>query len=148
VTMLLDELPALGFLPDLRSQMRQHRKAGLRTWLLSQSMEALSDEEMYGEKGLQDMFAQCDTKQFFNIRQHRTAKAISEYCGSISLFNRNLDKNSDISMGLAEVPLIRPEDILKLGKKQQIILYKNISSIKARLVPYYTRRHWRRPHEP
>lgn len=148
VTMLLDELPALGYLPDLRSQMRQHRKAGLRMWLFSQSVEALSDEEMYGEKGVLDMFAQTETKQIFNIRQFSTARSISEYIGTSTNFNHNLSSNSDRSTGLVEVPLVRPEDILKLGTNEQIILYKNNNPIKAKLVPYYTRRQWRNRTDP
>ena len=41
VTMLIDEAPALGFLPDLRTAMAQHRKAGLRVWLFTQTYSAL-----------------------------------------------------------------------------------------------------------
>ncbi len=148
VTMLLDEAPALGFLPDLASQMMQHRKAGLRVWIFTQTVEAMSDEAMYGEKGFKNIFGLCETKQIFNIRQYDTAKTISEICGKTSKSRHSLDKQEDQSTSLAEVPLIRPEDILRLKKSEQILLYENTAPIKARLVPYFTRSRWKKRTNP
>lgn len=144
VTFLLDELPALGYLPDLRAQMRQHRSAGLRMWLFSQTTAALSDRDMYGQDGLADIFGLCDTKQFFSIRQFNTAAEISKMCGETTRTNRNLNPQDNTSFSTVGVPLVRPEEILKLGKGQQIIIRRDIPPIKARLVPYFTRRKWRK----
>lgn len=144
VTFLLDELPALGFLPDLRTQMRQYRSSGLRMWLFSQTTDALADRNMYGREGLQDLMALCDTKQFFSIRSFKTAKEIGEMCGERERLNRTLTTKEDISAATVGVPLIRPEEIMRLKKGEQIIIRPEIPPISARLVPYFTRKKWRK----
>lgn len=143
VTFLLDELPALGFLPDLRTQMRQYRTSGLRMWLFTQTTDALADRDMYGQEGFRDLMALCDTKQFFSIRSFQTAKEISEMCGERERLNRTLTTKEDVSAATVGVPLIRPEEITRLKKGQQIILRPEIPPIRARLVPYFTRKKWR-----
>ncbi|MEM9233972.1 MAG: type IV secretory system conjugative DNA transfer family protein [Pseudomonadota bacterium] len=143
VTFLLDELPALGYLPDLRTQMRQYRTSGLRMWLFSQTTAALSDRDMYGQDGLQDLMDLCDTKQFFSIRSFKTAKDISDMCGETERLNRTLNSKEDTTASTVGVPLIRPEEIMRLKKGHQIIIRPEIPPIKARLIPYFTRRHWR-----
>lgn len=146
VTFLLDELPALGFLPDLRRQMRQYRGSGLRMWLFSQTVAALASPELYGEHGTEDIFGVCETKQFFNIGELKTATQISELCGQKSEINRNAntkDTDDDFGMSAVGVPLIRPEEILRLDKGKQIIIKSGIP-IKANLVPYFTRNEWQR----
>lgn len=143
VTFLLDELPALGYLPDLRTQMRQHRSAGLRMWLFSQTTAALADRDMYGKEGLADLFGLCDTKQFFSVREHEVAADISRMCGETTQTNRNLNAQDGTGYSTVGVPLIRAEEILKLGKGQQIIIRRDTPPIKAWLVPYFKRRKWR-----
>lgn len=143
VTFLLDELPALGFLPDLRTQMRQYRAAGLRMWLFSQTTAALSDPEMYGAEGLKDLFGLCDTKQFFSIAEYEVASQISHLCGETSRLNRTQQgRTEDTGYSTVGIPLIRPDEILKLKKNQQIIVRKGLP-IRARLVPYFKRIKWR-----
>lgn len=148
VTFLLDELPALGFLPDLRTQMRQYRSSGLRMWLFTQTVDALADRDMYGQEGFRDLMALCDTKQFFSIRSFQTAKEISEMCGERERLNRTLTTKEDISAATVGVPLIRPEEIMRLKKGHQIILRAEIPPIRARLVGYFTRKKWRSLTDP
>lgn len=148
VTFLLDELPALGYLPDLRTQMRQYRSSGLRMWLFSQTTDALADRDMYGQEGFRDLMALCDTKQFFSIRSFQTAKEISEMCGERERLNRTLNAKEDISAATVGVPLIRPEEITRLKKDRQIIIRPEIPPIQARLVPYFKRRKWREITDP
>lgn len=143
VTFLLDELPALGYLPDLRTQMRQYRSSGLRMWLFSQTTAALSDRDMYGKEGLADLFGLCDTKQFFSIREYDVAADISRMCGETTRTNRNLSNQDNTGHSTVGVPLIRPEEILKLGRKKQIIIRRGTPPIKAWLVPYFKRSVWR-----
>lgn len=144
VTFLLDELPALGFLPDLRSQMRQYRTSGLRMWLFSQTAAALSDPDLYGEAGFKDMMGICATKQFFGIGELDLAEQISRLCGEKTRLNRQLQDESD-SLGLSTVgvPLIRAEEVLRMPQGQQLII-RNGTPIKAKLVPYFKRRKWRK----
>ncbi len=142
VRMLLDELPALGYLPDLCSHMEQYRKAGLRAWLFTQTVEAMSGEDMYGATGFKNILGLCTIKQIFNIRQYETAKTVSEICGKTTKSGHSLNARENESTSLVEVPLILPELILRLKKLEQIIIYDNLAPIRARLVPYFTRSRW------
>ena len=143
VTFLLDELPALGYLPDLRTQMRQYRASGLRMWLFSQTTDALADRDMYGQEGFRDLMALCDTKQFFSIRSFQTAKDISDMCGERERLNRTLNPNENISAATIGVPLIRPEEITRQKKGHQILIRPESPPIRARLIPYFQRQKWR-----
>lgn len=123
VTMMLEELPALGYLPDLRPQMRLFRSAGLRMWLFSQTVAALSSPEMYGREGVKDLFGLCQTKQFFAIGEHEQAAEISRMCGKTSRANRSQNTRDETdSVSVVEIPLIRPEEILRLKRNQQVLL--------------------------
>ncbi len=148
VYMLLDELPALGYLPDLCSHMEQYRKAGLRAWLFTQTVEAMSGEDMYGATGFKNILGLCTIKQIFNIRQYETAKTVSDICGKTTKSGHSLNARDNESTSLVEVPLILPELILRLKKLEQIIIYDNLAPIKARLVPYFTRSHWAKRTNP
>ena len=143
VTFLLDELPNLGRLPDLRSHMRLYRSSGLRMWLFSQTTAALSDPDMYGQEGLRDIMALCDTKQFFSIQDYPMAKEISELCGERAELNKSLGGNEATSAATVGVPLIRPEEIMRLKKGRQILIRAGMPPIKSWLIPYYTRKKWR-----
>ena len=142
VTMLLDELPNLGFLPDLRAQMRQFREYGLRMWLFSQTVGALRD--IYGPDGIEDIFGLCDTMQFFAIREFKQAEAVSKMVGDMARLNRSQSTaNEQDSISTVGVPLISANEILRLPKTQQIIIRRGLP-IKARLIPYFKRWGWRR----
>jgi len=142
VTMMLEELPALGYLPDLRPQMRLFRSAGLRMWLFSQTVAALSSPEMYGKDGMRDLFGLCHTKQFFAIGEHEQAAEISRMCGKTSRKNRSQStRDESDSVSAVEIPLIRPEEILQLKRNEQILLRGGMA-IRARLIPYYSRKSW------
>ena len=144
VTFLMDELPALGFLPDLRNHMRMYRSAGLRMWLFSQTIAALTDPDLYGQNGFDDLAGICSTKQFFNIGELKTAREISAMCGETSEVKQSTnskdDNQSDTTVG---VPLVRPEELLQMDAKKQIII-RSGRPILANLVPYYTRPEWRK----
>jgi type IV secretion system protein VirD4 len=145
VTFLLDELPALGYLPDLRTQMRQYRTSGLRMWLFTQTAAALYDSDMYGEAGWKDIVGLCKTKQYFNIVEPNLAEDISKQCGEKTRINRQFQESSDgLGISTVGVPLIRPEEILKMKAGKQLILRGDMPPIQARLVPFFTRRKWRK----
>lgn len=145
VTFMLDELPALGYLPDLRTQMRQYRSSGLRMWLFSQTAAALADKDLYGENGFKDIMGLCKTKQYFNIEELTLADEISKQSGEMTRLNRQLqDMSESTGFSTVGVPLIRPEEVLKLPRGQQLIIRSGTPLIRARLVPYFKRRKWRK----
>jgi type IV secretion system protein VirD4 len=140
VTLLIDEAPALGYLPDLRSSMAQYRKAGLRVWLFTQTYAALAAPELYGHDGVKEILGLSAVKQFFSVEEPEVQEMVSKLCGQRSVSNPSSSGN----MGDVGQPLIRPDEVRGLPKWRQIIVRGGLQyPIKARLVPYFKRRAWR-----
>ena len=87
VTLLIDEAPSLGYLPDLLPFMGQFRKAGLRVWIFTQTMAQLASDELYGQTGFKAIFGLCSIKQFFSIREPEVAQLASDLCGQKTVDN-------------------------------------------------------------
>lgn len=140
VTMLIDEAPSLGYLPDLRSAMAQHRKAGLRVWLFTQTYAALAAPDLYGQEGIKEILGLSTIKQFFAVDESEVQKIVSDMAGQRSVSNPSSTGN----MGDVGQPLIRPDEVRGLRKWRQVILRGGMQfPIKARLVPYFNRARWR-----
>ena len=143
VTLLIDEAPSLGYLPDLRSFMAQYRKAGIRVWIFTQTIAHMADEDLYGRTGFETIFGLCHIKQFFAVGEPQTAKLASESCGERTAVNVSAN-TSGASVGDVGVPLIRPEQVRGLKKWHQLIIINGMTKpIRAKLVPYFKRRNWR-----
>ena len=142
VTLLIDEAPSLGYLPDLLPFMGQFRKAGLRVWIFTQTMAQLASEELYGQTGFKALFGLCSIKQFFSIREPEVAQLASDLCGQRTADNITENTRGE-SVANVGVPLIRPEKVRGLRKWRQIIVVDALDNpIKAKLVPYFKRKRW------
>lgn len=142
VTLLVDEAPSLGYLPDLIPFMGQFRKAGLRVWIFTQTMAQLASEDLYGQNGFKAIFGLCSIKQFFSIREPELAQIISDLCGQRTASNITENTRGE-SVGSVGVPLIRPEKVRGMKKWRQLIIMDAMDNpIKAKLVPYFKRRRW------
>lgn len=140
VTFLIDEAPALGFLPDLRSHMAQFRKAGLRVWLFTQTYAAMAGPELYGETGMKEIMGLTAVKQFFSVEEPEVQKLVSELCGMRSIAN----PSTSGTIGDVGQPLIRPDEVRGLKKWHQLLIVGGLRyPIRAKLVPYFWRRAWR-----
>lgn len=143
VFLLMDEAPALGYLPDLRNHLRESREAGLRTWIFSQTRAALANPDLYGENGFSDIMALCDTRTFFSIGDRTLATEISGMLGETTAVNRSSRDGKDgDNLSNVGVPLMRPEEIMRMKKGHQLIIRSGMRPIRARLVPYWTRASW------
>lgn len=144
VYMLIDEAPALGFLPDLRNWLRESREAGLRAWLFSQTRAALAADDLYGENGFADIMGLCETRSFFNVGESILANEISAMLGEKTEANRSTrDGSGNDNISVVGVPLMRPEEILRMKSGRQLIVRTGgMNPIRARLVPYWTRKGW------
>lgn len=141
VTIMIDEAPALGFLPDLRPAMAQLRKAGLRVWLFSQTYAALAASELYGHDGMKEIVGLCATKQFFAVDEPEIQKLVSDMAGQSSVAN----PSSTGAIGDVGQPLVRPDEVRGLRQWRQIIIRQGMRfPIKARLVPYFKNRKWKK----
>ena len=144
VTLLIDEAPSLGYIPDLQPFMAQFRKVGLRVWIFTQTVAHMSREDLYGKTGFEAIFGLCTIKQFFAISEPQTAKAISDLCGEKTAVNVSANTGG-ASLGDVGVPLIRPEAVRGLKKWSQIIVKDGmINPIQAKLTPYFKRADWRK----
>lgn len=144
VTLLVDEAPALGYLPDLQNFLAQFRKAGLRVWIFTQTAAQMAVEELYGQTGFKAIVGLCSIKQFFSIREPETAQMVSDLCGQRTSQSIRESRSGE-SAGEVGVPLIRPEKVRGMRKWRQIIVVDAMDSpIKGRLVPYFKRRKWRK----
>ena len=142
VTLLIDEAPSLGYLPDLLPFMGQFRKAGLRVWIFTQTMAQLASDELYGATGFKALFGLCSIKQFFSIREPEVAQLASDLCGQRTADNITENTRGE-SVGNVGVPLIRPEKVRGMRKWRQIIIVDELDNpIRARLVPYFKRKTW------
>ena len=142
VTLLIDEAPSLGYLPDLLPFMGQFRKAGLRVWIFTQTMAQLASDELYGQTGFKALFGLCSIKQFFSIREPEVAQLASDLCGQRTADNINENTRGE-SVGNVGVPLIRPEKVRGMRKWRQIIVVDELDNpIKAKLIPYFKRKRW------
>lgn len=144
VTLLVDEAPSLGFLPDLIPFMAQFRKSGLRVWIFTQTIAQLADPKLYGRAGVESILGLSSVKQFFALQEPETWKLVSDLCGQRSAANVREGKGGDSAVDVG-VPLIRPEKVRGLRQWQQIIIMERLSDpIKGWLVPYFKRHRWRR----
>ena len=143
VTLLIDETPSLGFLPDLQFCMAQFRKVGLRVWLFTQTMSQMQAPELYGREGFEALFGLCTIKQFFALDEPEAQAKLSQLCGERTA--RNIADNAG-GRNIADVgvPLMRPEEARRLSNWKQVIIKSGMSDpIKGKLVPYFKRKRWR-----
>lgn len=145
VTMLIDEAPALGYLPDLQSHMQQFRKVGLRVWLFSQTYAALAGSDLYGPEGMKNIMGLTTVKQLFAVEEPETQELVSKLAGQRSVLNASSTGN----LGDVGQPLIRPDEVRGLKKWRQIIIRGGLMfPVRAKLVPYFTRQRWRDMTDP
>ncbi len=143
VYLLMDEAPALGYLPDLRNHLREGREAGLRAWIFTQTRAAMADQDLYGDTGFRDIMGLCETKAFFAIGERDLAQEISDMVGQKTAASRSMGGNGRENIATVGVPLVRPEDILRLGAGRMILLRGSVPRpIRGLLVPYWTRPAW------
>lgn len=76
---LIDELPALGRLPDLTRDISTISGYGLDMVLIVQNLDQLKAN--YGDDGAATIISNCAWKWFCNINNHQTAKTLSDTLG-------------------------------------------------------------------
>ena len=142
VLLLAEEFANLGHMPTISRAMAEYRGAGLKVWIIAQTLEKL--ETLYGREGMRELLNLCGIRQFFGVDNHATAQALSEMAGqkTVQSESQTLSFGQDFSSSRntseTGVPLIRPEEILNLNTDQQIILKRGpVPPLLAELVPYF-----------
>lgn len=124
--MLIDELPALGRIPDLPTDLATMSGYGLDYTLIVQDMGQL--EAIYGKQA-QSIMANCAWKWLCNVRDKDTAKYVSETLGIATVGTETINEGTNPGgashgkaygeMGRA---LLTPDEVMQLGRDKAIVL--------------------------
>lgn len=147
VTVLLDELGTVGYLPNLLRSMALYRAQGLRVHGYIQQISQI--KRLYGPEGWKDLVGLCDFIQAFGVTEYETCKWLSDMTGHTTVEDVNQTlRPSTVGMGGADLsygqsrtgqPLLRPEDIRTMPSHQQLIFYRNMPPLVADKVDYRSR---------
>jgi type IV secretion system protein VirD4 len=148
VTVMLDELANIGYMPNLLRSMALYRTQGIRIHGYIQQVSQI--RRLYGEEGWRDLVGLCDFVQAFGVTEYETLKLLSEMTGHATVedVNQTVRPPHWGTLGQAEhsfshartgQPLLRPEDIRMLDSGKQLIFYRNAPPILADKVDYRSR---------
>lgn len=145
--MLIDELPALGRIPELTTDLATMSGYGLDYTLIVQDMGQL--EGIYGEAGAQTILANCTWKWFCRVRDHKTAKYLSDTLGQRTIATTTTSQGSSASgetsgttFGEMGRSLLTPDEVMNLHRSKAIVLPPEGRAILVRPVD-----HWEFPRE-
>jgi type IV secretion system protein VirD4 len=146
VLLLAEEFANLGYMPTITRAMAEYREAGLKVWLIVQTLDQL--RRLYGVDGAQEIANICGTHQFFGTTNYDTARRISEMTGQRTVQSESqgvsvsgaLGQNASSSTNTSEtgVPLIRPEEVLNM-RAEYFIMFRAgpVPPIRGRFLAYY-----------
>lgn len=157
VTLLLDELGTIGYLPNLLRSMALYRAQGIRVHGYIQQVSQI--RRLYGPEGWRDLVGLCDFVQAFGVTEYETCKLLSDMSGQTTVedMNQNIRPTmrwntsySEFSFGQSRSgqPLLRPEDIRTMDSAKQLIFYRNMPPLLADKVDYRSRRKLRAAADP
>ncbi|WP_373543523.1 type IV secretion system DNA-binding domain-containing protein [Chamaesiphon sp.] len=136
-----DEIPSLR-LPKLANWLAESRSAGFVGLLGLQNKSQLN--ETYGEDRANTMMANCATKHYLNPQDGSSAKEYSEYLGEKEIVYWTKTVNSGSGQGNAtvsrseqrtQVPLMTPEEFLKLPQGKAVTISPGYSNKNEAYVP-------------
>lgn len=146
VLFMLDEFANLGKLSGLAESLTALPGLGVRVWMVVQEFAEL--KRLYGENTATTILSQSEVSQFFAVNTYDTAKKLSDQIGqkTVKTPNINLGRTDDDDIGesLSEAgqPLMRPEDILQMGKTQQLVLVNGLRPILSQRLPFWFVEPW------
>lgn len=138
--LLLDEFPALGYLPNIMGALEQFREAGLRAHMIAQNPGQILTT--YGADGLRRLWGIAETKQVFRMTDAQQAQELSAMIGDVTEENLSYNPKGEANLAFVGVPLIRPDELLRMPADRQIILRPNMRPIRAQVFPFYKRKEW------
>lgn len=125
--MLIDELPALGKIPDLPTDLATMSGYGLDYTLIVQDIGQL--KATYGEES-RTILANCGWKWLCNVRDYETAKYVSDTLGQRTVgtatVNEGVSGQGEATSGKAYGEmgrsLLTPDEVMQLGRDKAIVL--------------------------
>lgn len=157
IRFLLDESATLGPMDALYNAVFFGRSYGLRLMFLFQSTAQV--ERCFPESQRDDFFATVATV-YSAINDYRTAKDVSDWMGQGTILSRseqrgsnwgnsassgvgdqskgvNWGSNNSTSYNEIARPLLRPEEVLQLGRQFSIVLLPGLRPVLTEKMPYY-----------
>ena len=130
VNMIMDEFPNIGIIPDFTKKISTVRSRDLRLIIIFQNLAQL--EERYPNGQWQEILGNCDTQICLGVRDEKTAKYLSDKCGSATIINVShsvtkkalgpqspLERKNE-STGKAKRELMTSDEIQKLKSNKLI----------------------------
>ena len=139
VLFLLDECAALQRLEVLETAVGLMRGYGMKLWLIFQDLSQL--KTIYGDNWA-TFISNSGVRQFFSVNDTVTADFVSQYIGTETreVFSETLQPNQATrggSLGVIQRPLVTPDEVRRLGKQNEILLYEGFKPIAAQKLTYY-----------
>jgi type IV secretion system protein VirD4 len=140
---LLDEFAQLGPMPPVRRAVSLMAGYGLQVWPFLQDLGQL--RRLY--RDWESFVANSDVVQAFGTTDQFTAEYLSKMAGTATVFHqsqssgRSRGKHSSrsSSAGATETgrPLVRPDELRRLGRNDQVLLVRGEDPVLARRIAYY-----------
>lgn len=142
VLFLIDEFPALGRVAPIEKGIAYLAGYGVRLWFFAQDLKQLAT--VYGEASANSLLSNCAVKQFFGVADNATADYISKAAGDTTSPTITYNQQSGQwgidggghSLGTTGRPLLAPNELMTLDKKQQVIIAAGKMPIKCFKVNY------------
>ncbi len=139
VLFLIDECAALGRMEILETAVGLMRGYGMRLWLIFQDLPQL--QRIYG-KSAGTFISNSGVRQFFNVNDIETSEFVSTYIGNetreVSSESVNhTDALGGLNISLTARPLLMPDEVRRLSKDKEILLYEGLKPVEARKLVYH-----------
>ena len=138
VLFLLDEAAALQRLEMIESGIALFRGYAIKLWLIWQDLSQL--QGIYHERW-STFIANAGVRQFFNVNDLTTAEYVSRFLGNETrtIISESLDMNGMPGGNLSAVqrPLLTADEVLKLPKEYEILLYDRLPPVLCRKLVYH-----------
>ena len=128
--LVLDEFAALGRLPFLESSLAYLPAQGIKPLLIIQSLTQI--DRVYGEENT--LWAQCAIRTVLRLNEFETAAAVANDIAGIVA--RAYWAYQQAGTEQRQQP-ITPDELMRLGKREAIILGAAVKPIRATTLPYY-----------
>ena len=139
VLFLLDECAALQRLEILETAVGLMRGYGMKLWLIFQDLSQM--KRLY-EESWSTFISNSGARQFFNVNDTETADYVSQYIGNTTreVMSQNVQPNqaaNTASLSVVSRPLITPDEVRRIGKQGQILLYEGLKPCLSDKLAYF-----------
>jgi type IV secretion system protein VirD4 len=141
--LMLDEFAALGRLDFFESQLAFMAGYGIRSFLITQSLNQL--ERAYGPNHA--ILDNCHIRIAFSTNDERTAKRVSDALGTATEMRAMKNYAGHrlspwlghlmVSRQETSRPLLTPGEVMQLSPKEAIVMVSGVHPVRARKVRYY-----------